>query len=79
MDNIEEVQDAAVIDTAIEDIAKFKLGDTVWVKTQKSYGIIIDRNIDKDTDNVIYRVQLAPDKIQAFLTERMLYRPNTLR
>lgn len=63
MDNIEEIIDADVREDFINDICQYKVGDVVWVITEKRFGIIEDRNVAKDTSTPIYRVRVAPSLV----------------
>jgi hypothetical protein len=47
MDNIEEIIDADVREDFINDICQYKVGDVVWVITEKRFGIIEDRTLLK--------------------------------
>lgn len=79
MDNIEEIIDADVREKAVEDTAAYKVGDVVWVITEKRFGIIEDRNLAKDTNKVLYRVRTAPQLVISGISENCLSRPPHLR
>lgn len=79
MDNIEEIIDADVRDKAIEDMAAYKVGDVVWVITEKRFGIIEDRNVAKGTSTPIYRVRVAPSLVLTQVPQDFLNRPPHIR
>lgn len=79
MDNIEEIIDADVREKAVEDMAAYKVGDVVWVISEKRFGIIEDRSLAKDADKVLYRVRTAPQLVISCISEKYLSRPPHLR
>lgn len=79
MDNIEEIIDADVREKAVEDTAAYKVGDVVWVITEKRFGIIEDRNVAKGTSTPIYRVRVAPSLVLTQVPQDFLNRPPHIR
>ena len=79
MDNIEEIIDADVREKAVEDMAAYKVGDVVWVITEKRFGIIEDRNVAKGTSTPIYRVRVAPSLVLTQVPQDFLNRPPHIR
>lgn len=79
MDNIEEIIDADVREDFINDICQYKVGDVVWVITEKRFGIIEDRNVAKGTSTPIYRVHVAPSLILTQVPQDFLNRPPHIR
>lgn len=78
MDNIEEIIDADVRDKAVEDMAAYKVGDVVWVISEKRFGIIKDRSLAKDANKVLYRVRIAP-QLEISCISECLSRPPHIR
>lgn len=79
MDNIEEIIDADVRDKAVEDMAAYKVGDAVWVISEKRFGIVEDRSLAKDVNKIIYRVRVSPQLAIVCISEKWLSRPLHLR
>jgi hypothetical protein len=77
--NIEEIIDADVREDFINDICQYKVGDVVWVITEKRFGIIEDRNVAKGTSTPIYRVRVAPSLILTQVPQDFLNRPPHIR
>lgn len=79
MDNIEEIIDADVRDKAVEDMAAHKVGDVVWVISEKRFGIVEDRSLAKNADKVLYRVRISPELGICGISEKWLSKPLHLR
>lgn len=79
MDNIEEIIDADVRDKAVEDMAAYKVGDVVWVISEKRFGIVEDSSLAKNADKVLYRVRISPELGICGISEKWLSKPLHLR
>ena len=78
MDNIEELIAAELHESNFDKTCGFRICDTVWVTTERCYGVIEDKGVDIHTNIPYYTVRITPSRVCSFVPEHFLKKSRTL-
>lgn len=78
MDNKEELIVAELQESNFDKACSFCIGDTVWLSTERCYGVIEDKSVDIRTNIPYYTVRTTPNRVYSFVPEHFLKKSRTL-
>lgn len=78
MDNKEELITVELQESNFDKACGFRIGDTVWLSTERCYGVIEDKGVDIHTNTPYYTVRTTPNRICSFVPEHFLKKSRTL-